>query len=259
MAEREDLFSKDEPLIIAGPCAVESEEQMWSLALKLRKMDVRVLRAMFWKPRSSPESFQGVGRVLLPCIEEIKRKTGMHIVTEIVDGEQINEVGDVVDIYQVGARNMQNYELLKKLGMTSKPVILKRGLIATTEEWMNSAKYIGEDRVILCERGIRTGADSMRFTLDLNSLLVVKNDHGMPVIGDPSHSAGRSDMVPHLAKAIIACGADGVTIEVHENPEIALCDSKQQITPERFGVLLQDLRQLYTLTSGTAMTEELVA
>lgn len=245
MLTRKQLL-QNKPLIIAGSCAVESREQILSIAEKLHGMGITVMRCMLWKPRTDKDSFQGVGTAGLPWLAEVKEKYGMLITTEIVDAQQIEQTKGIVDVLWIGARNMQNYELLKKVGADGRPVILKRGLIATVNEWMASAKYIGMEKVILCERGIRTGADSMRFTLDINTALVAKHDFNMPVIVDPSHSAGRADMVTHLAYAGIAAGADGLAIEVHENPKEALSDNAQQITPDVFKNILSKVKEIYS-------------
>ncbi|MBI2085739.1 3-deoxy-7-phosphoheptulonate synthase [Candidatus Daviesbacteria bacterium] len=245
--KRDELIQNHMPLIIAGPCAVESKTQIRTIAKELVGMGIKILRCQLWKPRTDPDSFQGVGLKGLNWLKEIKDKYGILITTEITDKHQIEQTKDVVDILWVGARNMQNYELLKALGQDNRPVILKRGLISTVDEWIKAGKYIGLSRVILCERGIRTGADSMRFTLDLNGALVVKHDHGMPVIIDPSHTTGRADMVPYLSYAGIAAGMDGLVIEVHHMPEKALSDASQQITPKRFQELVSHVRAIYKL------------
>lgn len=242
-----DLIQKDQPLIIGGPCAVESRTQIRTIAKKLHQMGIRVLRCQLWKPRTDKDSFQGVGSKGLRWLKEIKQELKILIATEVVDKDHIKPLKGVADILWVGARNMQNYELLKVLGKDSRPVILKRGLISTVDEWVKAAKYIGLDKVILCERGIRTGADAMRFTLDLNALLVAKYDHKLPVIIDPSHTAGRADMVPYLAYAGIAAGADGIVVEVHHLPEKALSDASQQITPDIFKEVVNKVHSLYQL------------
>lgn len=244
---RDKLLENNKPLIIGGPCAVESRNQIRAIAKELSKMGVKILRCQLWKPRTDKDSFQGVGLKGLKWLKEIKKEFNMLIATEIVDKEHIKLLKGVTDILWVGARNMQNYELLKALGQDNRPVILKRGLIATVDEWVKAAKYIGLERVILCERGIRTGADAMRFTLDLNGLLVAKYDHKMPVIVDPSHPAGRADMVPYLAYAGIAAGADGIVVEVHNHPEKALSDATQQITPDTFREVISQVKAIYTL------------
>ena len=243
---REQLLL-NKPLIIAGPCAVESREQLLAIAEELSTIGITVLRCQLWKPRSDKESFQGIGLTGIPWLKEVKEKYGFRIATEIVDAEHIESTKGVADILWVGARNMQNYELLKKLAHDDRVVILKRGFVATVSEWMSSAKYIGLDRVILCERGIRSGADSMRFTLDINTALVAQHDFHMPVIIDPSHTAGRADMVPYLAYSAMASGVDGIVIEVHNNPEQALSDKNQQITPQVFRDVYRKLQDVYAL------------
>lgn len=245
--KRDELIKNNEPLIIAGPCAVESRSQLRTIAKSLSEMGIKVLRCQLWKPRTDPESFQGVGLKGLKWLKEIKDEYGILITTEITDKHQIEKTKGVVDILWVGARNMQNYELLKALGKDNRPVILKRGLISTIDEWIKAGKYIGLDKVILCERGIRTGADSMRFTLDINGALVAKHDHNMPVIIDPSHTAGRADMVPALSYAGIAAGMNGIVVEVHHEPKKALSDASQQITPETFQELVSHVRAIYKL------------
>jgi 3-deoxy-7-phosphoheptulonate synthase len=238
MLSRKRLL-KNKPLIIGGPCSVASREQILRIAKEVKKAGAHAIRAQLWKPRTKPDSFQGVGKKGIPWIKELKEKTGLPVVMEMVAPDQIGIVEDVADILWVGARNMQNYELLKRMKDDPRPVILKRGLIATVKEWLGAAEYIGKDKVILCERGIRTGADAMRFTLDLNAMLVVKHDHKMPVIVDPSHTAGRRDMVPHLALSAIAAGADGLVVETHYNPEEELVDKDQTITSQVFKELVK--------------------
>lgn len=244
---REELL-KQKPLIIAGPCAVESRDQIMEIAQKLHQMGVKVLRCQLWKPRSDPDSFQGIGISGLKILKEVKEKYKLLITTEITDKEQIEQTAGVIDILWVGARNMQNFELLKALGKDGRVVILKRGLISTVDEWVKAGKYIGLDKVILCERGIRTGADAMRFSIDLSGALAAKFDHQMPVVVDPSHATGRSDMVPRVAYAAIAAGLDGIIVDVHNRPEKALVDAAQQITPEVFKIVLIKVNALYKLT-----------
>ncbi|MDO8573229.1 MAG: 3-deoxy-7-phosphoheptulonate synthase [Candidatus Daviesbacteria bacterium] len=248
MIERKDLIKNGGFLVIAGPCAIESEEQVYSIATLLHEMGVNVLRGQLWKPRSSPNNFQGVGLAGLPWLQRIKNDFKMLIATELVDKDQIEPTKETVDIPWVGARNMQHFELLKALGndkTDQRPVILKRGIASTVKEWLQSADYIGRERVILCERGVRTGTDSTRYTLDLNGALVAQHDHGMPVIGDPSHSVGRRDLVPYLSLAIVAAGLDGIVVEVHSQPERALSDADQQITPETFRQVLGQVRAVH--------------
>lgn len=244
MITRENLL-QNKPLIIAGPCSVSSRGQILSIAEKVKKAGAHALRAQLWKPRTNPDSFQGVGEKGISWIKEVKEETKLPIVMEMLGPEHVEKVEDVADILWVGARNMQNFELLKKMSHDPRPVILKRGLISTVKEWIGAGKYIGLDKVIMCERGIRTGADSMRFTLDLNTVLVVKHDFNMPVIVDPSHTAGRRDMVPYLAKAAIAVGADGIVVETHTNPEEELVDKDQTVTIETFQELVDKIREIY--------------
>lgn len=247
MIERHDLIKNGEFLVIAGPCAVESEEQAYSVAARLNEMGIRVFRGALWKPRSSKDSFQGVGLEGLPWLRRIKEDFGMLIATEFVDKDQINPTREIIDMPWVGSRNMQNFELLKALcdETDRRPVMLKRGISSTVKEWLQSADYVDRERVILCERGVRTGTDSTRYTLDLNGALVAKHDHNMPVIGDPSHAAGRRDLIPNLSLSIAASGLDGIIVEVHNNPDEALCDGPQQITPETFREVLGKIRVVH--------------
>lgn len=245
MLTRKELL-KNKPLIISGPCSISSREQILGIAKEVRACGVHALRAQLWKPRTNPDSFQGVGKKGIPWLEEIKNELNLPLVMEVMSEEQVDRVSDLADVMWVGARNMQNYSLLKKLSTIPNPVILKRGLISTIDEWVDASRYIGEDKVIMCERGIRTGADSMRFTLDLNSALVVKHDYGLPVIIDPSHTAGRRDMVPWLAKAGIAVGMDGIVVEAHTNPEEELVDKDQTITIESLRELITDVLHIHS-------------
>lgn len=238
MTTRENLLTHS-PLIIGGPCSIASEQQIMRIAQGVQAAGGHALRAQLWKPRTKPDSFQGVGDEGLAWVKKVKEATDLAIVMEVMAPEHIKKVTGTADVLWIGARNMQNYELLKELQSDPRPVILKRGLIATIKEWIGAAEYIGRDKVILCERGIRTGADSMRFTLDLNSALVAKHDHGMPVIIDPSHTAGRRDMVPWLAQAGMAIGADGLVIETHYNPEEERVDKDQTITLETFAQVIK--------------------
>lgn len=242
-----DEILKNKPVIIAGPCAVESREQILEVGQQVANLGATIIRTQLWKPRTSPSSFQGVGLEGEEWVYELKEKTGLPVAMEVVSPDQVEQTKGFVDVLWVGSRNMQNYELLKKIGNDERPVILKRGLISTVSEWIGAAEYTGRDKTILCERGIRTGADSMRFTLDINSALVAKFDHKMPVLIDPSHSAGRRDMVEHLSCSAIASGVDGLIIEVHNDPQNALSDADQQILPETFGGLVRKVRSIYEL------------
>lgn len=233
--------------IMAGPCSVESEEQIIEIAKSVKESGANFLRGGAFKPRTSPYSFQGLeieGLRLLKCA---KQETGLSIVTEIMSTDYIDEFVREVDVIQVGARNMQNFDLLKQLGKTNKPILLKRGLSSTIEEWLMSAEYImagGNENVILCERGIRTFEGYTRNTLDLSAVPVVKKLSHLPVIVDPSHAAGYWYLVEPLAKAAIAAGADGLMIEVHNNPQCALSDGQQSIKPELFDKVMRKVKAL---------------
>ena len=231
--------------VMAGPCSVESEAQLCTVAESVKKSGATFLRGGAFKPRTSPYSFQGLEESGLDLLREARRLTGLPIVTEIMGEEQIPEFEDV-DILQVGARNMQNFRLLKALGRTKKPVLLKRGLSATIEEWLMSAEYImagGNENVILCERGIRTFETMIRNNLDISAIPLLKRQSHLPVIVDPSHAAGTAWMVEPLARAAIAAGADGLIVEVHNNPKAALCDGAQSLNPEQFDALMGEVRR----------------
>ena len=226
--------------VIAGPCSVETREQMTEVALDVKKAGAGHLRGGAFKPRTSPYSFQGLGDEGLKMLLEAKKATGLPIVTEIMSTDHL-PLFDEVDVIQVGTRNMQNFQLLKELGKVDKPILLKRGMANTLEELLMSAEYImagGNEKVILCERGIRTFETSMRNTLDVSAIPMLKSKTHLPVIVDPSHAAGLRFMVEPLTMAAIAAGADGVMIEVHNNPEKALCDGKQSLTPQAFSDLM---------------------
>jgi 3-deoxy-7-phosphoheptulonate synthase len=236
-------------VVIAGPCAVESREQFLTIAKEVKKYGADLLRGGIFKPRTSPYSFQGLGKDGLKILKEVKEETGLGIVTEAMNIEQVNLLAeaDYVDIIQIGARNVQNFELLKAVGKTKKPVLLKRGMATTVKEWLMSAEYImseGNYNVILCERGIRTFEDSTRFTLDLNAIPVVKSLSHLPIIVDPSHGIGIRNFVPVMAKAAVVAGADGLIIEVHNKPEEALSDGPQSIYPQQFAQLMEELKKL---------------
>ncbi|MDR3341481.1 MAG: 3-deoxy-7-phosphoheptulonate synthase [Treponema sp.] len=240
--------------IIAGPCSVETREQILQVAQGVKQAGAGFLRGGAFKPRTSPYSFQGLGCEGLDLLREAKRETGLPIVTELMAIHQL-EVFDEVDIIQVGARNMQNFTLLKELGHCRKPILLKRGYAATITELLMAAEYImagGNDRIILCERGIRTFDSYTRNTLDLSAIPALKKQSHLPVVVDPSHATGLSWMVPSMAKAAVAAGADGLILEVHNDPENARCDGEQSITPAVFAVLMQVL-QKYAAIEGRAM------
>lgn len=231
--------------VIAGPCSIESREQMTEVAQDVKLAGAGLLRGGAFKPRTSPYSFQGLENEGLKMLLEAKKATGLPIVTEIMSAEHLPLFEDV-DVIQVGTRNMQNFQLLKELGKIDKPILLKRGMANTLEELLMSAEYImagGNEKVILCERGIRTFETSMRNTLDISAIPMLKSKTHLPVIVDPSHAAGIRFMVEPLTMAAIAAGADGVMIEVHNNPEKALCDGKQSLTPESFAELMKKVRK----------------
>ena len=231
--------------VIAGPCSVESIEQITEVAEAVKASGASLLRGGAFKPRTSPYSFQGLKELGLDYLKAAREATGLPICTEIMSADKIERFVEDVDLIQVGARNMQNFELLKELGKTNKPILLKRGLAATIEEWIMSAEYImagGNENVILCERGIRTFEHYTRNTLDLSAIPAVKKLSHLPVIVDPSHAAGLWWMVEPLAKAAVAVGADGLLIEVHNNPECALCDGAQSLKPQRFDKLMGELK-----------------
>ncbi len=236
-----------EIVIMAGPCAVENEEQLSETARNVRAGGASMLRGGAFKPRTSPYSFQGLGREGLEMLERARKKTGLSIVTEVMDTRQVENVAQYADMLQIGSRNMQNFPLLKEVGQTSKPVLLKRGMMATIDEYLHAAEYLlsqGNTRVVLCERGIRTFETSTRYTLDLNAIPLLKERTHLPVIVDPSHGTGVRSLVSPMAKAAVAAGADGLLIEVHYRPEKALCDGSQSLYPEEFNVLMEDLKKV---------------
>lgn len=252
-----------EIVLMAGPCAVESEAQIRRAALHVKQAGGKILRGGIFKPRSSPYSFQGLGVEGLDYIVEAAREHGLLTVTEVIDPQSLEIVVNKVDILQIGARNMQNFQLLKLAGQSGKPVIVKRGLAATIEEWLLAAEYIlseGNPQVILCERGIRTFETYTRNTLDLSSIAVVKSLSHLPVIVDPSHAAGRRDLISALTKAAVAAGADGLLIEMHPEPEKAKCDGAQSLRPQELLKLGQGLVQVAKAVdrtfAGPQVTEE---
>jgi len=233
--------------IMAGPCAVEKKELTVGIAQEVKAAGANILRGGAYKPRSSPYAFQGLGNEGLDFLGAAKKLTGLPIVSEILDPRDIELFLEKTDIIQIGARNMQNFELLKEVGGYDKPVLLKRGLSATIKEWLLSAEYImsrGNKNVMLCERGIRTFESHYRNTLDLSAVPSLKALTHLPVIVDPSHATGKWDLVAPMAKAAVAAGADGLLIEVHSNPECALCDGEESLKPARFKELMKDLRRI---------------
>jgi 3-deoxy-7-phosphoheptulonate synthase len=237
----------DELVVVAGPCAVESLEQTVTVARAIKAAGAHLLRGGAFKPRTSPYSFQGLGKKGLEILAEARRETGLPVVTEAVDMEALDLVEEYADAIQIGARNMQNFSLLRRAGRAKKPVILKRGMSATLEEFLMSAEYIlseGNYAVVLCERGVRTFSDFSRNTLDLAVVPAVKGLSHLPILVDPSHGTGRRDKVAPLSRAAAAVGADGIMVEVHHDPNSALSDGPQSITPEMFEALVRDLRQI---------------
>jgi len=240
-------IGEGKPVIMAGPCAVESEEQALTIARLVKKSGAQVFRGGAFKPRTSPYSFQGLGEEGLKILAKVRDETGLPIVTEAIDNSSLELVDKYADIIQIGARNMHNYSLLRQAGHASKPVLLKRSFAATIEEWLMAAEYIsseGNSRVILCERGIRTFSDNTRNTLDLSAIPSVKQVSHLPIIVDPSHAAGRRDYVIPLSKGAIAVGADGLLVEVHHDPPHALSDGMQSLYPEQFDELMKEIKGL---------------
>jgi 3-deoxy-7-phosphoheptulonate synthase len=236
-----------EVILMAGPCALESEDQFLRAAHTVKKCGGKILRAGVFKPRTSPYSFQGMGVQGLEIIEKVKEEMGLLVVSEIIDSETLSMASPYFDILQIGARNMQNYPLLKEAGRSGKPILLKRGMSATIKEWLLAAEYIlsmGNSNVILCERGIRTYETATRNTLDLSAIPVLKELTHLPIIVDPSHAAGKSNLVSPLAWAAVAAGADGLLVEMHPEPEKALCDGEQCLNPETFKIMTSQLRQI---------------
>jgi 3-deoxy-7-phosphoheptulonate synthase len=234
-------------ILVAGPCAVESREQTLTVARAVKKAGAHLLRGGAFKPRTSPYSFQGLGEEGLKILAEAREVSGLPVVTEAVDSEGVDLVERYADAIQIGARNMQNFSLLKRAGRARKPVILKRGMSATLEEFLMSAEYIlseGNYQVVLCERGVRTFSDFSRNTLDLSVVPAVKDISHLPILVDPSHGTGRRDKVSPLSRAAVAVGADGLMVEVHHDPNRALSDGPQSITPQMFEALVQELRQI---------------
>lgn len=233
--------------VIAGPCSIESEEQLDIIAKKVKEMGAHVLRGGSFKPRTSPYAFQGLGEKALKILKKVGEKYKLPVITEVMDSENIALVEEYSDIIQVGARNCQNYSLLKKLGKTKKPILLKRGMMTTIKEFLLSAEYIlcgGNMNVILCERGIRTFETETRNTLDLSAIPILKEKTHLPVIVDPSHATGKAKLVYPMTLASLACGADGAMIEVHNEPENALSDGEQSITPEEFAQIMNKIKKL---------------
>ncbi len=232
-------------VVMAGPCAVESEEQLAEVAKVVKAAGASIMRGGAFKPRTSPFGFQGLKKAGLELLAKVKEQFDIPVITEVLDSRDVNMVSEAADILQVGSRNMQNFTLLTAIGKSKRPVVLKRGFSCTVTEWLTAADYLlteGNNQVILCERGIRTFEDSVRFSLDISSIPVIKKSSHLPVIVDPSHAAGHYSLVPSIAKAAVAAGADGLLIEVHPKPEEALVDGLQSLTPANFAKLMEELR-----------------
>ena len=243
-----------EIVLMAGPCSVENRQMLLETAKVVKQAGAHILRGGAFKPRSSPYSFQGLGEEGLKLLREAGKEMGLRIVTELVDIRDIELVEKYADMIQIGARNMQNFELLKEVGQSHKPVLLKRGLSATITEFLLAAEYLlsqGNFNVVLCERGIRTFEPQTRFTLDLNAVPVIKTLSHLPVVVDPSHGTGSWEYVGPMAKAAVAAGADGLIIEVHPNPEVALSDGPQSLLPKKFTALVKDLRKVAVAVGRT--------
>lgn len=240
--------------IIAGPCAVENRSDYLEMAWILKSIGIHVLRAGLFKPRTSPYSFKGLGSEGIKIVAEARELTGLAVLTEIMDVRDIDALYPQVDIFQVGSRNMQNYSLLEELGRIDKPILLKRGLASTIEEWLLAAEYLldrGNARVILCERGIRTFEPYTRNTVDIGAVSLIKHLSHLPILVDPSHATGRAEMVGSVAKAAVAAGADGILVEVHQHPELALSDGRQSLPPDQFRSLYAQLCKLAELDHKT--------
>ncbi len=236
-------------VVMAGPCTVENRERLLRIAKEVKKSGAKVLRGGAFKPRTSPYSFQGLGEAGMKYLFEAKKEAGLPIVTELMDPRDLPLFLKYADVIQIGARNMQNFELLKEVGKTKKPILLKRGMANTIKDFLLSAEYVfseGNHNVILCERGIRTFEDSTRFTLDISAVPVIKRLSHLPVVIDPSHCSGIWDYVAPLSKAAVAVGADGLIIEVHDEPEKAVCDGPQALKPMKFDILMDELRLIAT-------------
>ncbi len=245
--EKQNAETTGHKVIIAGPCSVESEEQIDEIARFLCDLGIRYLRGGAFKPRTQSSSFQGLGKTGLKLIASTAARYHMKVVTELMDRSQLDDVGQYADVIQVGSRNMFNYSLLTALGAVDKPILLKRGMAATIDEWVHAANYIrrgGNERVILCERGIRTFEPRTRFTLDIQAIPIARQLSGLPVIADASHAAGDRDQVPPLIKAALAAGADGIMVEVHPHPDVALSDGRQSMTLDGFRRVFEEITQM---------------
>jgi 3-deoxy-7-phosphoheptulonate synthase len=237
----------DQFTIIAGPCAVESEEQVMKTAKFLKDKGMKYMRGGAYKPRTNPNDFQGLKEKGLEILKKAKEECGLKIVSEVLDVRDVEKIAKVADILQIGTRNMQNFTLLSEVGKTGKPILLKRGMSATIDEWIKSSDYIkkeGNEQIIFCERGIRTFENATRNTLDISCVPIVQKESEKQIIVDPSHAAGRKDLIIPLSKAAKAIGANGLLIEIHPNPSVALCDGKQSLTFDEFEDLLKELEKI---------------
>jgi len=233
--------------IIAGPCSIENYDLLLKIAKQAKKRGASMLRGGAFKPRTSPYAFQGLGIEGLKYLQQAGKEVGMPVVTELMDTRDLNDVERYADMVQIGARNMQNFNLLKEVGLSKKPVLLKRGMMSTIKEWLMSAEYIlskGNFNVVLCERGIRTFEDATRFTMDVSAIPVVKKLSHLPIIADPSHAAGAWGLVTPIAKAAVAAGSDGLLVEVHTSPEDALSDGVQSLVPSKFGDMVREVKKV---------------
>ena len=249
----------DSPAVMAGPCSVENKEQLMNTARAVRRAGAEILRGGAFKPRTSPYSFQGLGEKGLKLLALARQETGLKVITELMDIEHRDLVAEYADIIQIGSRNMKNYSLLESVGKINKPVMLKRGMASPVKDWLLAAEYImaqGNHRVMLCERGIKTFGEETRYTMDLSSIPLIKEKSHLPIIADPSHGTGRWELVLPMARAAIACGADGLLVEVHPHPKQALSDGPQSLKPEKFNRLMQELSQLESLGSVDDLLRE---
>ncbi|WP_020006910.1 3-deoxy-7-phosphoheptulonate synthase [Salinicoccus albus] len=248
-------------MVCAGPCSVENEEDTVALAKQLKASGANTLRGGAFKPRTSPYAFQGLGVEGLRILETAKKETGLPIVSELMSTDYLDEFVEMVDVIQIGARNMQNFDLLKAVGKTNKPVLLKNGISATIKEWLMSAEYVmagGNENVIFCERGIRTSETATRNTLDLQAVPVIQKESHLPIIVDPSHAAGVRHIIPSMAKSAVMSGASGLQIEVHQDPENAWSDGQQCLTPGEFDDLMTTINMLLKIEKKTANTEAIL-
>jgi 3-deoxy-7-phosphoheptulonate synthase len=248
-----DVRFGDGFVVIAGPCSIESEERTLAIAREVKAAGAQLFRGGVFKPRTSPYDFQGLGLKGLKILKKAREETGLPIVSEVLDTRDVSWMSDYVDVLQIGARNMQNFSLLKEVGKSRMPVLLKRGMYSTLSEWLNCAEYIlkeGNDRVVLCERGIRTFETYTRNTLDLSAVPAVKELTHLPVIVDPAHGTGRASLIPRMSLAAVAAGSDGLMVEVHDDPASALSDGEQSLTPEQFLVLSRKIGALRSFMEG---------